>query len=183
MRNAATHTNLAFQLASLMLALKYCLTWLVLRPLKELLQSLQSAASAVTKILGRSTLSLIWDRKFLRVVLTSQTFHCGKDWNLLHTLEFGTKRNQSDIEFVPFSQHKSFLQNCLVSACVRKMSQISGASFFHWRVSREVTNCIERLPLCCTQKIHKLPSGAWGQEVRMDVGGLIQCHSIFDGFF
>lgn len=59
MRNAATHMNVAFELVSLTLIQKYCLTWPVLRPLKDLLQCLKSVASAATKILGWSTLSLI----------------------------------------------------------------------------------------------------------------------------
>lgn len=131
MCNSATQSNLAFELVSLTLAPKHCLTWLVLLPLKELLQCFKSVASVATKSCVWSTLSLIWDGKFLQVVLTSQTFHCGKDRNLFHTLEFGTlRRNQLDKEFVSFSQHKSFLQNCLVFACVGKKSQTSGTNFF-----------------------------------------------------
>lgn len=111
---------------------------------KELLQCLNSVASVATKSFVWSTLSLIWDGKFLQVVLTSRTFHCDKDQNLFHTLEVGTiKQNHLHIEFVFFSQHKSFVQNCLFFACVRKRSQTLGTNFFHLKSNSEVINRIE----------------------------------------
>lgn len=49
-------------------------------------------------------------------------------------------------------------------------------------LSDEEINGIELLPLLSTQKVHKLPSGTSGQEVRLAVGGLIQYRSVFDLF-
>lgn len=110
---------------------------------KELLQYLKSVASVATKSFVCSTLSLIWDKKFLQVVLTSQTFHSDKDWNIFHTLEFGTiKHNHLDIEFYSFLNINPSCRT-LFFVYVRKRSQTSGINFFHWKSNSEVINKIE----------------------------------------
>ena len=63
-----------------------------------------------------------------------------------------------------------------------KSPRILGAITSSWRVSDEEINKIELLPLFNTQKIHKLPSDTSGQELRYNVGDLIQYHSVFDLF-
>lgn len=124
------------------------------------LRCVKSAASVATKSFVGSTFVLIWDRKFLQVVLTPWTLHYGKYWKRFHTLEFGTiKRNQLDIECVLFSQHKSFLHSFLVlhvwGKCPKPLGPISSS----WRISDEVINAIDLLHLFSTEKIHKLPCG------------------------
>lgn len=124
------------------------------------LRCVKSVASVATISFVWSTFLLIWDRKFLQVVLTPQTLHCGKYWNHFHTLEFGTiKRNQLDIECVLFSQHKSFLYNCLFLHVWGKGPKLLGLISSSWRISDEVINTIELLHLFSIEKIHKLPCG------------------------